>query len=121
MGSETVALSLARDLLLEHDAVGDIASVQNDTAHVAVVAKVGEVRFEMPPCAGRVAHPEDDLLGHAVSLRVPNHLAVVVVDHVQEPAPEEVGFRTSDSRGHRPAHVPAAVVGQERARDRWTT
>ena len=60
--TEVVALSLQRELLLELHAVGDVARVQHDAAHVPVVPKVGDVRLEMPPLAGRVAHAEDELL-----------------------------------------------------------
>ena len=58
LAAEGVALGLLGELVLEPHALGDVAGVEHDAAHVAVVAEIGDVRFEVPPLARRVAHRE---------------------------------------------------------------
>ena len=53
---EPVVERLARELLLEPHALGDVARVEHDAADVPVVAEVGDVRLEVAPLAEPVLH-----------------------------------------------------------------
>ena len=76
------------------------------------MTQVGDVRLEMPPLAGRVAHPEHELPGKAGALRFGEHLPVVLMDELLEPVLQQLGLRMSDQPRHRTARVPAAAVAQ---------
>ena len=74
---------LARQLLLEPHALGDVTRVEHDAAYAPVVAEIGDVRFDMPPFPELVRQPEDEL----VRLRVDGrgaHRALIVGMHEAE-------------------------------------
>ena len=59
--AEGVTLSLVGELLLEPHAFGDVAGVEHDASHMAVVAEVADMRVEVAPFALGVANAQDDL------------------------------------------------------------
>ena len=63
---QAVVEGLMPELLLEPDALGDVARVEHDAADLPVVAQVGHVRLEVAPLAEPVRHAEHDLVRLAV-------------------------------------------------------
>jgi hypothetical protein len=58
---EAVVIGLVRQLLLEPDALRDVAGVHDHSAHQPVIPEVGDVGLEVAPLLELVRHPEDEL------------------------------------------------------------
>ena len=119
---EPVVEGLVRELVLEPDALGDVAGVQDDPADVPVAAQVADVGFELAPLAELVLQAEHELVRLAVGAGCVERLAVVGVDEARESRVRaRRDSRQSEHLGHRPAHVAAAARARTPRRGRSTT
>ncbi len=103
---------LARELLLEHHALADVAAVEHDAAHVRLLAHVGHVRLDVPPLAEPVAHAEDDLAGLGPRAGRGQQRAVVDVHRLGEAPCEQFALLVADHVRDRLARVAAAAVAE---------
>ena len=82
---QPVVEGLRRQLLLEPDALGDVARVEDDAADAAVVAEVGDVRLEVAPSrrSGCVTRNTISLGGSPFGVRCLAARSVVGVDELE--------------------------------------
>ena len=107
-------------LLLESHALGDVAGVQHDAAHVAVPPQVGDVRLEVAPLAEPVRIRNSDLVRLAVLAGRLDGGAVVGVHEAREARPSSSARGAPEHPDDRLADVTAAAVPEARARGRST-
>ena len=99
---QAVVEGLARELLLEHHALADVARVEHDAAHVLLAAQVGDVRLDVAPLAEAVADAEDDLAAARRCAHVPATQRAVVGMHDRGEAVLEQLALLSAEHGARP-------------------
>src|ERR671924_1845106 len=105
--------SLADQLLLEPDSLGDVPGVQHDSTDVAVAPQVGETRLQMPPGTEIVPKPNHKLVWTpAIDGRL-EPSTLVGIEGFENPVPQELALRAAEQLGHRPADVTAAVAAED--------
>ena len=115
---ERVVERLARQLRLEHLALGDVAVVDDDAADRRVVEQVAPDRLHRPPRAVRVVDPElEPALGavprREIGQRLLHGRAVLVVDERREWEALPVAGLDAEDPLHGHALVAHAAVGVE--------
>ena len=110
---QSVVEGLARQLLFQADALGDVTRVEDDPANAPVLAQVADVGLEMAPFTEAVGHPEHDLRGFGAGLRAPHQRAVVGVHDVLEARAEQLRLRATRHADDRLAGVTAATATED--------
>jgi len=100
-------MRLPSQLLLETDALGDVARVHHHAVDVVIMAKIGEVSLEIAPVAEGGEHAHHQLLRLAVERSCRHGVAVVLVHEAGKPGAEEVRLRAAEHRDHGLADVAA--------------
>ena len=101
-----------RQLLLELDSFCDVSCVEDDATDPPFLAKIGHMSLEMPPLAGSVEHPKDDLGRATAAGGRPHGGEVLGVQKSFETVAQKFGFAAIDHSRDRPAHV-ATSFGAE--------
>ena len=104
---------LPGELLLEPDALGDVAGVEDDAADVPVVAQVGDVGLEVCAIRRTCSHAEQHSCGLAVLERRGDRGAVVGIDEASKPAPSSLRVSDAEHRADGLAHVAAAARAED--------
>jgi hypothetical protein len=104
---------LPRQLLLQPDALGDVARVEDHAADLPVGAEVGHVRLEMPPFPEAVQQPEDDLGRLAVRIRRVHERKIVRVDEAGEVLAQQLPVPAAEHLGDGVACVAAAARAED--------
>ena len=99
-----------RQLLLELDSFCDVSCVEDDATDPPFLAKIGHMCLEMPPLAGRVEHPKDDLGRATADGGRPHGGTVLRVQKSFETVAQKFGFAAIHHFRDRPAHVATSLV-----------
>ena len=106
---EAVLERLPRQLLLELNALGHIAGVEDDAGYVAVLAQVADVRLEVAPFVEPVLDAEHEPVGSAAAGRHAYRLVVVGMHAFLEASSVQLG-RLPAKRPQRPSRSHSDIL-----------